>query len=241
MIVRNVLADPEAFQLRLPTIDVAVWTPTQLGHYLDVAMTHRLGLALWMATFTGARRGEVVGMQWRDLDLEAGEWHIKRAMLITGEGTPKSKAGNRIIGRWGQIKLTFPVTDPDAVTIGMLTKWRSQQREELLSVGINPTQHDDLAVFNSPGKASSVHPDTMSKLHVKTVKQAELPWMKMHGLRHAHATYLIASGESIKAVSDRLGHATPSFTLSVYAQSLPSERRAVATRFAEIIGDAHTG
>ena len=152
MIVRNVLADPEAFQLRLPTIDVAVWTPTQLGHYLDVAMTHRLGLALWMATFTGARRGEVVGMQWRDLDLEAGEWHIKRAMLITGEGTPKSKAGNRIIGRWGQIKLTFPVTDPDAVTIGMLTKWHSQQREELLSVGINPTQHDRPCRVQQPGK-----------------------------------------------------------------------------------------
>ena len=139
LIVRNVLADPEAFQLRLPSIDVAVWTPTQLGQYLDVAMTHRLGPALWMATFTGARRGEVVGMQWRDLDLEAGEWHIKRAMLITGEGTPKSKAGNRIIGL-------------DDVTIGMLTKWHSQQREELLSVGINPTQHDRPCRVQQPGK-----------------------------------------------------------------------------------------
>jgi len=63
----------------------------------------------------------------------------------------------------------------------------------------------------------------------------------MHGLRHVHATYLIAAGESIKAVSDRLGHSTPSFTLSVYAQSLPSERRAVATRFAEIVNEASLG
>jgi len=138
LVVRNVLADPEAFQLRLPQTELEVWTPAQLGEYLDAAMTHRLGLALWMATFTGARRGEIVGVQWRDLDLESGEWHIRRAMLITGEGTPKSKAGHRIVGL-------------DERTIEMLARWRSEQRNELLATRINPMQYDGPDGLQQPG------------------------------------------------------------------------------------------
>lgn len=222
LIARNPLAVEEAFTLRIPPTELTVWTPQELGAYLDAAGTHRLGLALHLLTFTGARRGEVVGVQWRDLDLELGEWHIKRAQLITGEGTPKSKAGNRIVG-----------LDPG--TVERLIEWRREQREELLAAGINPLGVGDLAVFNRPGSTVCVHPDSVSKLHCTVQKQAGLPHMKMHGLRHLHATYLIAGGESIKAVSDRLGHSTPAFTLSVYAQSMPQERKQVANRFARIL------
>ncbi len=223
LVVRNVLSDPEAFTMRVPQTSVDVWSTNQLSLYLDTAMKHRLGLALWMATMTGARRSEIVGMQWRDIDLEAGEWHVRRAMLITREGTPKSAAGNRIVGLG------------DA-TIERLTKWHREQRRGLLSAGINPMQSYDLPVFNRPGEAVPVHPDTITKLHYKVVKGSGLPAMKMHGLRHCHATHLLAAGVSIKAVSDRLGHSTAAFTLTQYAQSLPSERRTTAEKYASILG-----
>ncbi|MCL1593758.1 MAG: site-specific integrase, partial [Actinomycetia bacterium] len=181
LIVRNVLAVEEAFTLRIPPTELSVWSIDELVEYLEEASQHRLGLALHVLTFTGARRGEVVGMQWRDVDLEAGTWKVSRAQLITGPGERKSKAGYRIVGL-------------DEGTIEALKKWRSEQREELLAAGVNAREVGDLAVFNRPLETVCVHPDTVSKLHYKVTKQAGLPPMKMHGLRHAHATYLIASG-----------------------------------------------
>jgi integrase len=225
LVDRNVLADDEAFQMRLPEIEHETWTPGQLSEYLAAAMTHRLGSALWLAVFTGARRGEVTGVQWRDIDLSAGEWSVSRARLITGMGEPKSKAGRRIIGL-------------DDGTVEVLSQWRSQQRQELLAVGINLNQYQDLAVFSTPGAGSCVHPDTISKLHARAVSQAGLPWMKLHGLRHMHGSLLVSAGESLKAVSTRLGHSSAAFTLSVYVRDLPGERRQMATRFAEIMSEA---
>ena len=228
LIDRNPLADEDAFEMRTESPTHVVWTPQQLSTYLTEASTHRLGKALWLATFTGARRGEVIGVQWRDLDLEAGEWNVQRAELVTGPGVPKSKSGFRTIGL-------------DPATVTMLKEWRSEQRRELLSVGINPLGIEDLPVFNRPETADTVHPDSLTRIHGTVVKAAGLPKMRLHGLRHLHGSFLVSAGESIKAVSTRLGHSSAAFTLQVYVRDLPAERQQMATTFASIIDGVATG
>jgi integrase len=188
-------------------------------------MNYRLGPAMWMLTFTGARRSEVAGAQWRDLDLEAGEWSVRRSQLVTGPGEPKSKAGRRIIGL-------------DDRTIGMLREWKIRQRDELIASGVNPLQHRELPVFAAPGATKALYPDTISRLHVRIRKAADLPPMKMHGLRHLHGSFLVSAGESLKAVSTRLGHSSAAFTLMTYIRDLPQERQQLASRFSDIIEDA---
>jgi integrase len=225
LIDRNPLADEDAFELRVEQPEHVVWTPQELSVYLSEAMTHRLGRALYLAAMSGARRGEVVGLQWRDLDLEEGEWNVVRTELVTGPGTPKSKAGRRTIG-----------LDPS--TVQMLTQWRTEQRKELLADGVNILGIDDLPVFNSPGTTTVINPDSLTRLHGRVVKKAGLPHMRLHGLRHLHGSFLVSAGESLKAISTRLGHSTPAFTLSVYVRDLPQERQAMATRFASILDEA---
>jgi integrase len=225
LIDRNPLADEDAFELRVEQPEHVVWTPQELSAYLSVAMTHRLGKALYLAAMSGARRGEVVGVQWRDLDLGAGEWNVVRTELVTGPGVPKSKAGRRTIG-----------LDPN--TVQMLSQWRTEQRRELLGEGVNILGVDDLPVFNRPGTTSVINPDSLTRLHGRVVKKSGLVHMRLHGLRHLHGSFLVSAGESLKAISTRLGHSTPAFTLSVYVRDLPQERQAMATRFASILDEA---
>lgn len=224
LVDRNVLAVEGAFEMRTEDPEHVVWTVEQLNLYLTTAMNYRLGSLLWVLTFTGARRGEVVGMQWQDVDLEAGEWHVRRAQLITGPGVPKSKAGRRIVGL-------------DLHTIEVLRAWRIRQRDELLASGINPKQHPELPVFSAPGSVKPLYPDTVSRLDVRVREAAGLPPMRMHGLRHLHGSFLVKAGESLKAVSTRLGHSSPAFTLSQYVRDLPGESQQLASTFSSLMDD----
>ena len=62
--------------------------------------------------------------------------------------------------------------------------------------------------------------------------------MRMHGLRHLHGSFLVKAGESLKAVSTRLGHSSPAFTLSMYIRDLPAERQQLASTFSDLMDDA---
>ena len=97
-------------------------------------------------------------------------------------------------------------------------------------------QHPELPVVTTPGKPVAIHPSTISRTHAKVVKQAGLPAMPLHGVRHLHGSFLVSAGESLKAVSTRLGHASAAFTLSVYVRDLPGEQQRVAETFAKVMG-----
>ena len=74
----------------------------------------------------------------------------------------------------------------------------------------------------------------ISHSFAKLVKKAGLPHIRLHDLRHAHATFLIKEGLSIKMVSERLGHADPATTLKIYSHVLPGEQREAAERFDQL-------
>ena len=137
---------------------------------------------------------------------------------------PKSKAGRRIVGL-------------DLHTIEVLRAWRIRQRDELLASGINPKQHPELPVFSAPGSVKPLYPDTVSRLDVRVREAAGLPPMRMHGLRHLHGSFLVKAGESLKAVSTRLGHSSPAFTLSQYVRDLPGESQQLASTFSSLMDD----
>jgi integrase len=103
---------------------------------------------------------------------------------------------------------------------------------------------DDALVFgNHEGRVR--HPERLSRLFSETVARAQcevgkdvLPVVTLHGLRHTHATHLLAQGEQVKVVSERLGHASPTVTLTVYAHVLPGSQRQAAARSAASIEEA---
>jgi integrase len=90
------------------------------------------------------------------------------------------------------------------------------------------------------------HPERFSRLFAETLARCAKalgenapPAIRLHDLRHTHATLMLARGEQVKVVSERLGHAGPAVTLRVYAHVLPGDQRAAPARFAALIGEAN--
>ena len=180
---------------------------------------------LWrFLAMTGCRRGEALGLTWRELDIEGGRVAIIRALVpIDGslvETEPKTKRGRRLIAL-------------DAETVTVLRHQAAAQLAEQQALG--DEWIDCGRVFTSPGGAR-LHPERISALFARLVRTAALPHIPLHGLRHTYASLALAKGVNAAIVSRRLGHATVAFTLDVYSHVLP-QVDAEAAEFIAAFGD----
>jgi integrase len=195
------------------------WNEHQLHTFLNVAMTHRLGPAIWLAAMTGMRRGEVLGLRWTDIDLDAASLSIRRSVSCTGyqvHTTPtKTRTSRRAI-------------DLDQRSVAVLRDWQHQQFAELGTVAADGT------VFTRPD-GGHVHPHSLSQTVARLQRAAGVPAIRLHDLRHTHATLMLKHGVPLKVVSERLGHSTPAFTMAVYQHVLPGMQRDAANTFARLI------
>jgi integrase len=120
--------------------------------------------------------------------------------------------------------------DLDPLTVEVLRSWRIRRGVESdCAVGV-----DDY-VFAAPN-GEPIHPDSFSKSFDRIVASAGVPRPRLHDLRHTHASLLLKERVPIKVVSERLGHATPGFTMATYQHVLPGMQADAARVFAELIG-----
>ena len=160
-----------------------------------------------MLLATGARRGELAGLQWGDVDLEAAKLRIERSIEKTkAQGLrskpPKTKHGRRLI--------TLP-----ASAVAVLREHRKSQLELRLALGAGRLP-DDAFVFG-PIEGGLLDPDRVTWDWRRITAAKGLPKVSLHALRHSHASALIASGADPVTVSRRLGHGSPVVTMSIYA------------------------
>jgi len=207
----------------------------ETNQLLSAARDDKLYPALLLGVMTGARRGELTGAKWSDLDLDAGMWHIRQAMVAvkthnsTGEGRK-----TRLISqppKSDQSRRTLPLS-PDVVDA--LRRHRSIQAQEKLLLG--EVYHDDGLVFcNADG--TPYNPRTFLRQFQRLLQVAGVPKVKLHALRHGFATMLLELGESPKTVQTLLGHSRISITMDIYAHvSLETETKAVAKLTAALQG-----
>ncbi|NHC24120.1 site-specific integrase [Nocardioides sp. IC4_145] len=136
-------------------------------------------------------------------------------------GQPKSGKGRRV--------------DLDADTVAVLRSWKAQQAQDRLALGGAWPSHG--LVFTREDGAL-FHPDTASTVHDRLVKATGLPRLTFHGLRHTHATILLANGVPVKVVSERLGHATVQITLDTYGHVIPGLQGQAVDVFTKALGGA---
>jgi integrase len=224
---RNVatLADPPK-----PGRDAAVrvWSAEQLRQFLDEIADQRLASAFYLAANTGMRRGEVLGLAWRDVDLDAARLSVRQA-AITVEyevsfADVKTTTARRTI-------------DLDDRTVEVLRAWEARREEEAALVGATVT--DDETVF-ARGDGGVTHPDYFSQVFDRTLVKSELARIRLHDLRHTHASILLKAGVPVKVVSERLGHSSPAFTMTVYQHVLPGMQADAARMFSDAIFGAAT-
>ena len=131
----------------------------------------------------------------------------------------------------------------DPATVGALRSHRTRQLEERLAFGEEWTWTDSGLVYTQ-ADGSGLHPDSVTKRFKWLVRDAGLPWVKLHGLRHTHATLMLEAGVHIKVVQERLGHSSIAITGDVYshvtasmqAQAAASPLRSIPTVDSEVAG-----
>lgn len=192
-------------------------TEDELLTFFETARKDRLFPAYVLAATTGLRRGELLGLCWDCVDLENGVITVKRQLLalkdgLTLEETTKSKSGRRSI----------TLTD-DAIR--ELKAWRKRQLQEKLLMG-EAYQDNGLAFCKEDG--TPLDPREFTKRFQRQLAKAGLPKVRLHDLRHTHASLLLARGVHPKVVQERLGHSSITMTLDLYSHLTPGLQEAAA-------------
>lgn len=171
-------------------------------------------VAIILTVFTGVRLGELMGLEWTDVDFKNGILSINRSSQYLSDmgvftKVPKTESSIR------------EIAIPEFI-ISLLEEYKLWYEEQKSIYGELWTNSDRLFV-QADGKP--MHPSTISKWFVKYVGQIGLPVINFHGLRHTNASLLVAQNIDIAVISARLGHAQISTTLDFYVHPLLSHNR----------------
>ncbi len=207
-------------------IEMRTWTAPQLAAFLAHVATDRLAGAWWLLATTGMRRGEALGLRWSEIDLDAGSLRIVRTIIETEPveggvgwswGTPKTAKGRRSVAL-------------DPATVAALRQHRMRQLEERLALGAGYAD-EDLVVCTATG--GPIHPKTFSTAFDQRVRSSNLTKIRLHDLRHTHATLALELGVHPRVVQERLGHSQVSVTLDTYSHVSLDQQAAAAARISD--------
>lgn len=221
--VEGVLSFNPASRVPLPRTTSEIptpWTFGELREFFETAKSHRLFFFFRLSAYTGARRGEILALRWTDFDGKA--INISKSRSTTGEGAIEQNTTKG--GKGGQRRVAL---DPD--TIQMFTEHRKRQMEERLLMG-GAWIETGYVFVQENGEPLDI--GTPTHLFKKLSLQAGLRSIRLHDLRHLHATELLRLGEPLHVVSDRLGHKDPMVTATIYAHVSNEQGESASNTFA---------
>ncbi len=203
--------------------EMRVWTAEHLRAFLKHVSEERL-YALWLiAATSGMRRGELAGLRWVDVDLEAGRCSIQQALVSTYQratvSAPKTPKSRRSI----------PLP---AETVAALKSWHARQGQERLKLGEG---YEGQGLVFTREDGSPMRPDLLTDSFERYITKAGLPKIRLHDLRHTFATLALQAGEHPKVVSEILGHSSISITLDTYSHVIPAMSEQATSRVAGLI------
>lgn len=184
----------------------------ETGQLLRAAEGRWVHLPVLLAVTTGLRRGEVLALRWRDVDLEAGILAVTQTLEETAKGLafkqPKTARSRRRIKLWD-------------ITIEALRQHKVSQAKARLKAG---PAYEDHGLVCGDALGRPVRPRELTKAFNRLVtgKANAVRQVRFHDLRHTHISHLLQAGEHPKVVSDRAGHASVAITLDVYAHVAPA-------------------
>ncbi len=198
------------------------FTPAELQKVLKHIEGDRYAMA-WQLALTGLRRGEVAGLRWSDIDLDARTLEICSTRLRFGkhlvEGTPKSRAGRR----------TLPIPDHLAAT---LRAARALQAADRLALGEH-YEASGYVVVDEAGVALSPH--ALTSRWARMLAAAGVRHIRLHDARHTCGTLMHLQDVPIAVISAWLGHASKAFTMATYVHSQPEALSLAAQSFARVV------
>ena len=223
-VARNValLVDPP----RSTRPKITVLSPDEIPQFLDVASRTDLYVFYCLLLYTGLRLGEALALRWRRVDLLGAELQVTET-IYRDKGRdvvkePKTAHGRRAVDL------------PPSLAV-LLREHKARQQALRLELG-HPLTEDGFVFAKVDG--SPLNARTVSSSFHSLVRKEGLPRIRLHDLRHTHATLMLQANVHPKVVSERLGHANISITLDVYSHVLPGMQKAAAEAFDRILDGA---
>lgn len=177
---------------------------------------------------TGMRRGELLGLEWPDIDFDKAVVHIRRTSQYTvAKGiftdTTKTESSKR------------PLAIP-AELVDLLRKYRAEQAQRRLQLGDRwAAEWSEAPRLFTQWDGKPMHPNAPYQEMQKILKRNGMPQFSLHSLRHTNATLLIGAGTDVRTVSGRLGHSQTSTTMNIYAEYLQSANTAASETLANVL------
>lgn len=223
---RNVCAFAQAPRAPRASEGHVTWTGDEVARFLSEVRGERLYAAWLVAVATGMRRGELLGLRWRDIDFGRSALSVRQTLVAKSHAPefnePKTPRSKRSVAL-------------DAATVYALRSHRKAQAEERLRMG-SVYQEFDLVFCAEDG--SPLIPRQVTKWFLDAAKRAGVRRIRFHDLRHTHATLALQSGIHPKVVSERLGHADIGITLNTYTHAIPAMQADAAEIIASLWNSA---
>jgi len=222
MVVRNVagLVQPP----RVKKVTMRTLSPEEVTRFLKEAQETDYYVYFATLLYTGLRRGELLALRWRNLDLVKDTLTVVETAYKLGNGEyitkePKTAQSRR------SVVLTPALGE-------LFREYRIDQ--ELLRIQLGVSLDADDFVFIRPD-GSPINPNAVTLAFRRIIKKAGLRSLRIHDLRHTHATLMLKAGIHPKVVSERLGHASIGITLDIYSHVLPGIQEEAAEKFDRIL------
>lgn len=203
---------------RIGPSKIKVWDEKQLMTFLNSIKEDPLYIAFHLPAMTGMRRGEVLGLRWQDIDFDQKILRVMQTITTEGFSDAKTQTSDK------------RTIDLDDVTIMELKKRKKIVAQDKLKAG--PAYEDnDLVVCTPLGKP--IYPRNYNRKWYNFLEKVDVPKIRVHDLRHTHATLMLLQGIPVKVVSERLGHASIEITLNIYGHLLPSIQKEAIKLFSK--------
>lgn len=220
--------------VKLPPLkykEMQTLTAEQVGRFLQAAKEHRLYPAFELELGTGLRRGELLALRWRDVDLDKGTITVRRSLLRV-----------RVSEKKTELRFTEPKTEKGKRTIpipkrviSILAAYKKQVIVDAWKLG--QKFQEDWLLFSVPFNRP-IDPDNFGKQYARLLKKAGIPHRAFHNLRHTVATILLERGEHPKIVQELLGHARVGITLDIYSHVDGDLMQRAASKLDEALREA---
>jgi integrase len=199
--------------------EIEILGADQIAEIRTKLIGHTLLPIVELALATGMRRGELLGLQWGDVDLDAGTLRVERSVEETRAGLrlkpPKTRRGRRS-------------TTLGEGAVALLRAHKVKQLELRLVLGLGKAEPATLVFSTVEGEL--LRPRNVTKAWSRTV-----PGKAFHSLRHTHASMLIRAGVDILTISRRLGHSKAAITLDTYGHLIEGADAAAAKAIEEVL------
>jgi integrase len=224
----NTMARNPADHAKPPRVErkqMSVLDAVGTAELIDAARSYTIFIPIVLGVLCGMRRGEIAALRWRSVDLDTGQLAVVASVEQMKAGCREKETKS---GRCRTIAMP-------ALVVAELRRHRIEQVQAMLGIGVRVTSDHHVVM---QADATPLQPNSLTHSFTQFIEARGLKRVRLHDLRHSHATHMLAAGVHPKIASERLGHSKVGITLDLYSHVMPGMQEEAAIQVDALISGA---